>query len=75
MKTGGNAFRKTHGGHSLWEILKACAWIVSLKNAYLICSLYTSLAYIPPHTTSAAEVSIGASSEGWGMPGCFMQAN
>ena len=24
MKTGGNAFRKTHGGQSLWEILKAC---------------------------------------------------
>ena len=24
MKTGGNAFRKTHNGQTLWEILKAC---------------------------------------------------
>ena len=25
VKTGGNAFCKTHGGQSLWEVLEACA--------------------------------------------------
>lgn len=34
MKTGGNAFRKTHGGQTLWEILKACK-LLCLGNLVL----------------------------------------